>query len=341
MSTAPRVSVLLPVFNARPFLDECLRSLTQQTLEELEIVAVDDGSTDGSAEILESWSESDSRIRVLRRPHLGHLAALNAGLQACRGELVARMDADDVTHPERLRLQAAAFEADPELSVVSCKVKHFPDEAVAEGFRVYEEWLNGLLSHELIMRDRFIESPIPHPTAMVPRATFREFGGYHDHGWPEDYDLWLRMAHAGKRFLKIPETLYYWREHSSRLTRTDARYALEKFLACKARYLVAGPLRGVGRVIVWGAGQTGRRLSKHLIRRGAPIEVFIDIDQEKVGRTLRGRPIVRAESLAELLDSRMRTVLLVAVSSRGARQIIRDNLAKLRLRETHDYWITA
>lgn len=341
MSHAPRVSVLLPVFNARPFLDECLRSLTQQTHDDFEVVAVDDGSTDGSREILESWSELDARIRVLRRPHLGHLAALNAGLETCGGELIARMDADDVSHRDRLRLQVAAFDAQPALSVVSCKVKHFPEAEVAEGFRAYEEWLNGLLSHELIMRDRFIESPIPHPTAMVRSTTFREAGGYHDHGWPEDYDLWLRLAHAGKQFRKVPQTLYYWRQHNARLTRTDSRYAVEKFLACKARYLLAGPLQGVGGVLVWGAGQTGRRLSKHLIRRGAPVDAFIDIDPEKIGRTLRGRPIVGVESLGDLFSSPQRNVLLVAVSSRGARQLIREKLDQAGLRETSDYWLAA
>ncbi len=341
MTAPPRVSVLLPVFNARPFLDECLASLTRQTLADFEVLAVDDGSRDGSGAILESWREQDARIRVLRRPHLGHVAALNTGLEACRGELVARMDADDVAHPERLRLQVAAFDARPSLSVVSCKVRHFPDEAVAEGFRVYEEWLNSLVRHEQIMRDRFIESPIPHPTAMVPRATFLEAGGYRDQGWPEDYDLWLRLAAAGKRFHKVPRTLHYWRQHEVRLTRTDGRYALEKFLACKACYLCAGPLQGVRKVVVWGAGQTGRRLSKHLIRRGAPVEVFLDIDPGKIGRTLRGRPILNAAALPGLFDRRKRTLLLVAVSSRGARKLIRGRLDSIGLRETRDFWIAA
>ncbi len=341
MTGPPRVSVLLPVFNARPFLDECLMSLTRQTLADFEIVAVDDGSRDGSGAILESWREQDERIRVLRRPHLGHVAALNTGLKACTGSLIARMDADDVAHPERLRLQVAAFDAQPALDVVSCKVRHFPAEAVAEGFRVYEQWLNSLVSHEQILRDRFIESPIPHPTAVVSRAAFLEAGGYHDQGWPEDYDLWLRLAQAGKRFHKVPHTLYYWREHDARLTRTDGRYALEKFLACKARYLCSGPLLGARRVVVWGAGQTGRRLSKHLIRRGAPLEAFLDVDPRKIGGTLRGRPIFDAASLPKLFDHRQRPLLLVAVSARTARKLIRQRLAELGWRETHDFWVAA
>ena len=109
--------------------------------------------------------------------------------------------------------------------------------------RRYERWINELVTHEQIMCERFIESPIPHPTALLRRRTLVEVGGYQDRGWPEDYDLWLRMALEGKRFHKVTECLYYWREHITRLTRTDSRYAVEKFLACKARYLLAGPLR--------------------------------------------------------------------------------------------------
>lgn len=341
MTTTPRVSVLLPVFNARPFLDDCLQSLVDQTYDDFEILAVDDGSKDGSREILESWAEADGRIRVVRQPHLGLVSTLNAGLEHCRGEIVARMDADDVADPRRLELQIEALEGPGELDVVSCLVEHFPEHDVAEGFRVYESWINSLVRHEQILCERFIESPIPHPTAVLRRATLAEVGGYQDRGWPEDYDLWLRMAHAGKRFGKVTERLYYWREHPTRLTRTDSRYAVEKFIACKARYLLDGPLRGIRRLVVWGAGQTGRRLSKHLLRGGAPIEGFIDIDPQKIGRTLRGRPIEGVEALESAFQYRRQTLLLVAVSSRGARRLIREQLAALGLQETRDFWLAA
>ncbi len=341
MAASPRASVLMPVYNARPFLDECLRSLVKQSMQDFEVLAVDDGSNDGSLEILESWAQVDSRIRVLRRPHLGVISSLNAGLEACKGEVLVRMDADDVSHPERLERQVEALTTMPGIDVLACKVRHFPEETVAEGYRIYEGWLNGLISHDQIMQDRFIESPIPHPAAVMRRAMLVEAGGYHDRGWPEDYDLWLRLALAGKRFHKLQETLYYWREHPARLTRTDTRYAVEKFLACKAHYLVAGPLLGARKVIVWGAGQTGRRLSKHLIRGGAPIDCFIDIDPEKIGRTLRNRPIYEPGELPRLFASRERILLLVAVSSRGAREIIREKLTAAGLRETREFWVVA
>lgn len=341
MLATPAISVLLPVYNGEEFLEECLDSLAEQSCEDFEVVAVDDGSTDATAEILQRWSTLDSRIRVLTRPHSGLVETLNAGLADCRGELIARMDADDRAHPERLALQSLAFKEDPDLAVVACLVSHFPEETLREGLRIYEGWLNSLVTHDQILRERFIESPIPHPAAMVRRSVLEEAGGYREVGFPEDYDLWLRLAAAGKRFGKLPETLYFWRHHEARLTFTDPRYALERFLACKAQHLADGPLNGIDDVIVWGAGQTGRRLSKHLIRAGASVTRFIDIDPTKIGGTLRSRPIHPAEDLPRLLQESGSRVLLAAVSSRGARGLIRQRLVSLKLRETVDFWCAA
>lgn len=341
MPPSPTISVLLPIFNGEKFLDECLASLLEQSFEDFEIVAVDDGSSDGSAEILKVWCSRDSRIRVLTRPHSGLVEALNAGLSACRGELIARMDADDRAHPERLELQSLAFKEDPDLDVVACLVSHFPEETLGEGLRIYEGWLNSLVTHDQILLERFIESPIPHPAAMVRRSVLEEASGYREVGFPEDYDLWLRLAAAGKRFGKVPKELYLWRHHEARLTFTDPRYSVERFLACKAHHLTHGPLKGVDGVIVWGAGQTGRRLSKHLIREGASVTTFIDIDPTKIGGTLRSRPIHPAEDLPRLLQESGSRVLLAAVSSRGARGLIRQRLESLKLREMVDFWCAA
>ena len=341
MRPGPEISVLLPVRDARPFLEDCLRSLERQTCSDFEVVAVDDGSRDGSEELLRARARRDRRLRIVRIEREGLITALNRGLEVCRGELIARLDADDLAHPRRLELQRAALRADPDLDVVSCLVRHFPRRRVGGGFRIYERWLNGLVEHDEIVRDRFVESPVAHPSLLARRAALLDIGGYRDRGWPEDYDLVLRLAAAGARFAKVPRVLHLWRQHPGRLTHTDRRYAVERFLACKAHHLAAGPLARAERVLVWGAGQTGRRLSKHLLRAGAPLEAFIDIDRRKIGRTLRGLPIRSADDLPRLLDSPATTRLLAAVSSRGARRLIRRRLEELGLRETADFWCAA
>jgi glycosyltransferase involved in cell wall biosynthesis len=335
----PSVSVLLPVRDALPTLDTCLWSLQRQTLERFEVVAVDDGSIDGSGVLLDGWAAIDRRIRVLHQSADGLVAALNLGLARCSAPLVARMDADDVSHPRRLELQVAYLERHPNVGVVSCLVQHFPRRGVGQGFRIYEAWLNSLRDHEQMARERFIESPLAHPSAMVRRRVLLRAGGYHDMGWPEDYDLWLRLFDAGVRFAKVDKPLFFWREHGRRLTRRDPRYAPTAFLQCKAHYLARGPLAAADRVVVWGAGPTGRALSRWLIDEGVGIAAFIDIDPDKIGRRARGRPIEPPERLGRLLTPR--TKVLAAVGSRGARQLIRERLNACELKEGADYWCVA
>jgi glycosyltransferase involved in cell wall biosynthesis len=338
----PAVSVLLPVFNAARFLDACLESLASQTCQDFEVVAVDDGSKDSTPSILDSWRRRDSRFRIVRTPHQGLVTALNIGLERVRAEFIARMDADDIALPRRLELQKQLLETRRQVDVVGCRVTHFSSNSVGRGFRLYERWLNGLIEDHEIRRDMFIESPLAHPSVMYRRKTILAAGAYRERGWPEDYDLWLRLAGRGAVFAKVRKSLIRWRDHRGRLTRTDRRYAVEKFIECKAHYLARGPLAGRERVLIWGAGQTGRRLSKHLLRRGVTLEAFVDIDPAKCGRTLRGVPIVDPDRLEKMHDIRSgRGLLLAAVASRGARLKIRRHLDDRGWLETRDYWCVA
>ena len=335
----PLVSVLLPVFDAEATLSEALTSLEAQSFEDFEIVAVDDGSGDRGPEILAACR--DPRLRVLPGPHQGLVRALNRGLSQCRGQYIARMDADDIADPRRLEQQVRVLDEHPETSVVSCLVRTFPRQSVGEGFRIYEDWLNRLVTHEDICREIYIESPIPHPSAVVRRDEITALGGYEEHGWPEDYDLWLRYFTAGSRFAKVPEVLLSWREHPGRLTHTDSRYSVENFLRAKAHYLVRGPLAHRGDLFVWGAGKTGRRLSKHLIRQGCTPTTFIDIAPHRIGGTLRGVPIIAVEELPNLWARSRQPFLLAAVASRGARSSIRRHLEEIGLTEGEDYLCVA
>ena len=268
--TAPLISVLLPVRDAGPHLAGCIASLERQRLSDFEVVAVDDGSTDGSGVALDAWARHDPRVAVLHRPADSLVAALNAGLARCRAPLVARMDADDVCHPGRLELQVALLAARPELGAASCLVRHFPWSGVGEGFRIYEAWLNSLTTPAAIARERFIESPVAHPSAVVRRELFEGCVGYRDFDGPEDYDLWLRLLEAGVQIAKVERYLYFWREHKDRLTRTEGRYSVESFLRCKARYLLRGPLDSASAVVVWGAAAPSAIMSSVLIVAGRP-----------------------------------------------------------------------
>lgn len=335
------ISVFMPCWNAEDTLPEALDSLQAQTMGDFELAAVDDGSTDSTLDILRDRAAGDSRIRVLTGPHRGIVAASNRALVHCRTPLAARMDADDLSHPDRLKLQVQYLTEHPETAVVSCLVEGFPEDQVGRGFELYYEWLNSLVTHEDITREIFIESPLANPATAFRKSWVERVGGYQEHGWPEDYDLWLRLYLAGARFAKIPRVLLQWREHEERLTHTDSRYSVKNFLRAKAHYLAQGPARDRDAVIVWGAGMTGRRLSKHLLDEGLPLAAFVEVDPEKIGRTRRGKPIIAREDLMDWWNRYDHPILLSAVRARKARPLIRAQLEDFSLQEGRDWWAAA
>jgi glycosyltransferase involved in cell wall biosynthesis len=337
----PAISILLPCYNAAQTLPEALHSLAVQTWTDFDIVAVDDGSTDATPAILESWAVREPRLQVICTTHGGIVKALNSAWRASSAPLLARMDADDRSHPERLARQAAFLNEHPEVGVLGCQVAGFPPEELRGGFQVYIEWSNALLQNADIRRELFVESPLVHPSVILRRAWLEQTGGYEDHGWAEDYDLWLRLSLAGANFHKLPEVLLDWRESPTRLTRADSRYSLENFIRAKAYYLARGPLAGRDAVIIWGAGMVGRRLSKHLQRQNVPLVAFVDIDPGKIGTIRRGLPILPPEDLVNIWNAYTNPVVLAAVAARGARQIIRHRLEAFDLHEGQDWWSVA
>ena len=328
----PRVSVLLPVRDAAATLHACLDSLAAQTLGDHEVVAVDDGSADGSAEILLARARADPRQRVVRGPRLGLVGALCVALAEARAPLGARMDADDVAREPRLALQAERLEQDPAIDVLGCRVGLAPSPGAGEGMRAYLEWQNALVDHDAMARDRFVESPLVHPSVAMRTATLLRLGGWRDFDGPEDYDLWLRGFDAGLRFAKLEETLLEWRDSPGRLTRTDPRYARERFLALKLEALSRGALAGGRGVVVWGAGPVGRAWSRALRAAGHEVCAFVEVDPRKVGGRRDGAPVV---AVAEA--GRLRGPLhLAAVGQRGARERIRAEAARLGLTDGID-----
>lgn len=328
----PRVSILMPVRNEGPFLRAALDSLYRQTLTDWELVVVDDGSDDATPLILSAAARRDQRVCVIRREGGGLVAALNAGLARCRAPLVARMDGDDICHPRRLELQAAHLDAHHGTGMVACAFRHFPRPGLKRGMLGYEAWQNGLDEHGLIMRDLFVESPFVHPSVMARRGILERLGGYRDCGWPEDYDLWLRMAASGVVFARLPQQLLFWRDHPGRATRTMDAYAAGAFRACKSHFLRQGFLRGVTEVVIAGAGLEGRAWQRLLTAEGIRVSCWLDVDPAKLGRTLHGAPVIRPEEL-EWNHGRM----LVAIGLRGAREDFRLLADSRGLREGLDF----
>jgi glycosyltransferase involved in cell wall biosynthesis len=328
-----RVAVLLPARDAAGTVRAAASSILRQTFRDLTLVAVDDGSTDATAERLQRLADLDPRVLVVRGPGEGIARALNRALARCDAPLVARMDADDLAHPQRLEAQVAALEADPALAAVGCQVKLFPRRAVGPGMARYVAWLNGLRTKALVERDLFVEAPLVHPAAVVRRERLEAVGGWRDGPFPEDYDLWLRLVEAGGALTNVPRVLLGWRESAGRLTRTDGRYALGAHRALKASALARTWLAGRREVAVWGAGETGKATADALAAEGIRAVLFVEVDRKKIGRVIRGAPVVGYDQLARARG----LPLLVAVGAPGARELIRPELARAGWDELRDF----
>jgi glycosyltransferase involved in cell wall biosynthesis len=322
----------MPVRNEERFLPAALALLQAQTFAQWELVAVDDHSTPGTADILAGAAVADGRIQVMSPREHGLVPALNSGLAACKAPLVARMDGDDVCHPQRLQRQKDFMGQHPEVGLLACNFRHFPRRHLRVGMLAYEEWQNSLCSQEEIMRDRFVESPFVHPTVMFRRETVSSAGGYRDMGWAEDYDLWLRLADSGVRFASLSEVLLYWRDRPERATRTMAEYAADAFRRCKAHHLRNGFLRGASSVTLIGAGLEGRAWRRVLEDVGIKVTRWVDLDPRKIGRQLHGALVVTMEALEPGSGP-----MLVTIGSRGARAQVRQSASAQGLVEGQDY----
>ncbi|WJW75999.1 glycosyltransferase [Thiohalobacter sp. IOR34] len=328
------MSVLLPVRNAESTLDECLLSIRRQSLDDFELLVVDDACTDGSIDILRAHAASDHRIRILGNPRPGLVAALNLGLQAARAPLVARMDADDRMYPQRLQRQWQWLQARPELTVAGSQVRIFPEAELRAGLREYLRWQNACLSSEQIATDIYREAPLAHPSVMYRRRRILAIGGYRAGDFAEDYDLWLRLVQAGDRLGKVPEVLLDWRDGPQRLSRRDPRCRREAFDRLRARYLASDPRLKQRPLAIWGAGRKTRRRCRHLLEQGFRPQVWIDIDPRKIGNRVGGIPVCPPDWLA---NAQPRPLVLVYVANHGAREQIAAQLQDLGYRPGEDF----
>ena len=332
----PEVSVVMPVHNAEATLPAALTSLSRQTMRAFEVVAVDDGSTDGSLAVLESYAIKDKRVKIVPIGKGGIVKALNAGLAEARAGLVARMDADDVSHPRRLKLQAEYMRGHPGCALLGSRVRLFPRRVLKDGMLHYERWVNSVVSPGEIARDLFVESPVAHPSVMFRKDAVESLGGYRDMGWPEDYDLWLRMAESGMGMAKLPDTLLFWREGESRLSRAHGMYSALGFRRVKAHFLKKWRLKGIDEVQLWGAGRDGKTWAKLLKETGFTVTQFIDIDKKKVGgRACGGIPVVWPADIIKGMP------ILCAVGVKGARYIIREYLTAEGFSEPEEFFFLA
>ena len=229
VAKVPRIAVVLPVYNGEKYLAEAIRSVLAQTFEDFELVAIDDGSSDRTAEILSAFS--DSRLRVIRFPeHRGLVEALNCGIRESRSELIARMDADDICLPRRFERQVAFLDAHPQVALCGTWTRQFGNGA------------RGILhlpaESKQIRAQLFFGGAIDHPSIMMRRAFLERHGLAYDEKFRhvEDFDFFIRAAELAP-LANLPEVLLRTREHDNNVSRVYRKEQVQAEARLFARQL--------------------------------------------------------------------------------------------------------
>jgi len=220
----PRISVIIPAYNAQRYLAEAVESVLTQTFTDFECVVVDDGSTDRTQPILHELGQRDGRLRSIRIPHGGIVEALNAGVNEARGDLIARMDADDVCLPRRLARQLRYMDDHPECVALGTAVMLVDPY----GSTLWEIGVKP--EHEQIDADLLKGNgwALFHPTALLRKAPMLAVGGYRpEYQWSEDIDLFLRLAEVG-RLANLTEPLLHYRQHFASVNRNKVELQLRR-----------------------------------------------------------------------------------------------------------------
>lgn len=313
----PLISVLMPVHAFTPFTTAAVSSVLAQSHCNLELVIVGKEDIDD----LLAKLPKDNRIRGFAREAPGVIGASNTGLKQCTGEYIARMDSDDLCHPDRLTVQLEFAQSLDKLTLIGSRVEIFSDEhVIGDGNRRYEQWLNSLTMPEEIKLASFIELALPNPSLFAHKDFWTKMHGYRERGWPEDYDLILRTWLAGIPMAKPEGTLLRWREHPNRLTRTDQRYSRQAFIQAKAWALTQKAaklgLHAGRRVWICGTGRNARYWHDALIENDVTVAGFVELDSAKEKRQKRHLPVI---TYTQLEQQRTNELIVTAVSNPSAR----------------------
>jgi len=232
MISNPKLSVVMPAYNAGAYLRDAVSSILDQSFRDFEFIIVNDGSSDATASILQEYERIDSRIRVFHQENQGMIAALNRGCRLARGKYIARMDADDISYPDRLAKQLTYLEAHPAIGILGTWVRKLKNDVPVEPW--CPPTLPGVLRWEL-----FFGVSVAHPSILMRRTIGERLGFYRaDALHVEDVDLWFR-ASAITEFSNLPEILYeyrVWHGGTSQMDQQIRRETHVRFLRDFIRY---------------------------------------------------------------------------------------------------------
>jgi glycosyltransferase involved in cell wall biosynthesis len=304
------ISILIPAKNAESYLRACIDSITAQTYANWELIVVNDHSTDQTPVILKDLTTTDNRIKTLNNEGHGIINALRLAYQNSRGNLITRMDADDLMSKDKLSLMSSLLTSNGRGNLAVGLVEYFKEGGVGPGYLKYAEWLNTLTSNGENFNQIYKECSIPSPCWMTYREDLDQCNAFLSDQYPEDYDLAFRFRSQRLNVLPVNKVIHYWRDHDTRASRNDPNYEDNRFINLKVHYFLKQDYDVAQSLILWGAGNKGKEIAKNLISRNVKFE-WVTNNHKKIGKDIYG---VKIQS-EEYINSENKSQIIVTLSS--------------------------
>lgn len=329
----PLVSILIPFKNTASFLDECINSIINQTYKNWELIIIDDHSSDNGYSQVNSFAKKDARIKLFKNSGIGIIDALQLAFSRSSGDLITRMDSDDIMRSEKIETLVNNLLKYGKQHVAIGLVNYFSKEGVKSGFKSYEVWLNTLTKTGANYSDIYKECSIPSPCWMVYKDDLVSVDGFNPNRYPEDYDLAFRFYKHGFKCIPCSTILHDWRDYNTRTSRTHIHYAENYFIDLKLHYFLELDFDKNKTLVLWGAGNKGKKIAKILIEKDIDFEWICD-NPKKIGKDIYGKIMCAFSYLKTVKNPQS----IITVANKIAQEEIKVYLKSLHLINNKGYF---
>lgn len=327
------ISIIIPFKNTAAFLEECINSILNQTYGNWEAIFIDDLSSDQSYAIVDKYAKTNVRIQLVKNEEPGIIGALRTGYGKSSGQYITRMDSDDIMCSDRLEIMLHNLLKFGKSHLAVGQVKYFRAEGVSNGYRRYEKWINNLTRYGANYEELYKECVIPSPCWMIHREDFDACDGFNSNRYPEDYDLTFRFYKHGYKCIPCSKVLLFWRDYSSRTSRTHEHYAQNYFLDIKVHYFLKLDYDKDRPLSLWGAGSKGKTVAKLLLEQQIPFYWICD-NPKKIGRDIYGQKMLDFKQLTQLVKPQS----IVTVANEQAQIDIKNYFNSRKMQSMTDYF---
>lgn len=327
------ISILTPFKNTSQYLTECIESIRNQSYQHWELVIINDHSTDESSAIVTGFAKKDHRIKLFENSGNGIIDALRLAYSQSSGTYITRMDSDDIMHERKLEIMLNDLQIHGKQHVALGLVKYFRDDGIGNGYALYESWLNNLTRLGDNYSQIYKECVIPSPCWMIHRNDFDLCGGFSSNRYPEDYDLTFRYYKYNIRCIPSSSVLHYWRDYSTRASRTIEHYAENHFLELKIDYFLELNYDSNRPLTVWGAGQKGKKIVK-LLQKKQITFIWVCDNPKKIGKHIYDVLLHNYTEIKHLTNPQC----IISVANKEAQSDIQLYFKSIKMKPMIDYY---